>query len=112
MAFPAAWVTSSQNTLMGLAQRTTGSSRLKIYVTIALVFLELGDASGLVFLKLHWPLGINSLSVTCCRRSWALQAMLSSGFCLDFVCIVAASNAGSLHRDCRSKGVFTDICII
>lgn len=106
MAFPAAWVTSSQNALMGLAQRTTGSSRLdKIYVTIAPVFLELGDVSGLVFLKLHWPSGINSLLVTCCRQSWALQAITSSGFCLDFVCIVAESNAGSLHRHCGSKSV-------
>lgn len=76
MTFPAAWVTSSQNVVLGLAQRATGSVRFdKICIIITLVLLELGDMSGLVFLDLHWPLGNKNLLVTCCRQSCALQAI-------------------------------------
>lgn len=104
MTFPAAWVTSSQNIVLGLAQRATGSARLdKIYVIIALVLLELDNMSALVFLNLHWPLGSNNLLVTCHRQSCDLQAISYSGFCLDFVCLVAEGNAGSLYGDCRAK---------
>lgn len=104
MTFPAAWVTSSQNIVLGLVQRGTGSARLdKTYLIIAPVLLELGDVSGLVFLNLCGPLGNNNLLVTWHRQSCALQAVSCSGFFLDFVHIVAESNAGSLYRDCRSE---------
>jgi len=101
MTFPAARVTSSQNIVLGLAQKATGSARLdKTHAVMVPVLLGLGDMSGLVFLNLHWPLGNNNLLVACRRQSCALQVILHSAFCLDFICLVAGSNAGSLYGDC------------
>lgn len=116
MTFPAVRETSSQNIILGLAQKATGSARLdKIYIIVGSVLLEVGDVSELVFLNIHWPLGNKNLLVTCHRQSCAFQAILYSRSCLDFVRIVAESNSGGLFGECRSKlqkVMFLDICKI
>lgn len=103
MTFPAAWVTSSQAIVLGLALRATGAAVLdkslccncsgppRAFRCVWIPFPGLWATSNSDILQ----------AIPC---SWA---MACSRFSLDFICTVAESNAGNLtgtvdlnHRRC------------